>query len=100
MQFLADKDKYTLHFGIFRVIIEKMRGGAKMSDIMFSIFPNENFVDLGLIQYGREQCDSAHSYGPAKRNHFLFHYVISGTGTLLADDSKGETQSKDSFGNA
>ena len=92
MQFLADKDKYTLHFGIFRVIIEKMRGGAKMSDIMFSIFPNENFVDLGLIQCGREQCDSAHSYGPAKRNHFLFHYVISGTGTLLADDSKGETQ--------
>ncbi|MDO4621717.1 MAG: AraC family transcriptional regulator [Eubacteriales bacterium] len=63
-----------------------------MSDIFFSIFPNENFVDLGLFQYGREQCEAAHSYGPAKRNHFLFHYVISGAGTLLADDSKGETR--------
>ncbi len=63
-----------------------------MSNIFFSIFPNENFVDLGLFQYGYEQCESAHSYGPAKRNHFLFHYVISGTGTLLADNSKGETQ--------
>ncbi|MDO4647780.1 MAG: AraC family transcriptional regulator [Eubacteriales bacterium] len=63
-----------------------------MSNIFFSIFPNENFVDLGLIQYGIETCEPSHSYGPAKRNHFLFHYVISGSGTLLADNSKGETE--------
>ena len=31
-------------------------------------------------------------YGPAARNHYLFHYVISGTGTLMADDSRGETK--------
>ncbi len=65
---------------------------AGMSNIFFSIFPNENFVDLGLFQYGHEQCESGHSYGPAKRNHFLFHYVLSGAGTLLADNDKGETQ--------
>lgn len=23
-----------------------------MSDILFSVFPNENFVDIGLYQYG------------------------------------------------
>lgn len=28
-----------------------------MSDILFSVFPNENFVDIGLYQYGWEQCD-------------------------------------------
>ena len=27
-----------------------------MSDIIFSVFPNENFVDLGLYQFGKEQC--------------------------------------------
>lgn len=62
------------------------------SNLLFSVFPNENFVDLGLYQYGWEQCDPLHSYGPIARNHFLFHYVISGTGTLLADDAGGETR--------
>ena len=63
-----------------------------MSDLIFSVFPNENFVDLGLYQSGKEQCSPAHSFGPAARNHFLFHYVLSGTGRLFADDSKGNTQ--------
>lgn len=62
-----------------------------MSNILFHIFPNERFVDLGLYQYGWEQCDSLHSYGPYVRNHYLFHYIISGTGTLFSDDSKGIT---------
>ena len=62
-----------------------------MSDLIFSVFPNENFVDLGLYQSGKEQCSPAHSFGPASRNHFLFHYVLSGTGRLFADDSKGIT---------
>lgn len=62
-----------------------------MSNTLFSVFPNENFVDLGLYQYGWEQCDSLHSYGPSTRNHYLFHYVIAGTGTLLANNMYGET---------
>lgn len=63
-----------------------------MHNLIFSVFPSENFVDLGLYQFGREQCEPAHSFGPAARNHYLFHYVISGTGTLMADDSKGNTK--------
>lgn len=63
-----------------------------MQEVIFSVFPNENFVDLGLYQFGWEQCAPSHSYGPAARNHYLFHYVISGTGTLMSDDSGGRTQ--------
>ena len=63
-----------------------------MSDLKFSIFPNENFVDLSLYQFGYEKTDPSHSFGPATRNHYLFHYILSGTGTLLADDSKGNTK--------
>lgn len=63
-----------------------------MSNTYFYIFPNENFIDLSMYQYGYEQCDPGHSFGPAARNHYLFHYVISGTGTLMADDVKNETQ--------
>ena len=60
-----------------------------MSEPVFSIFPNENFVDLSLYQYGMEQCPPAYSFGPATRNHYLFHYVLSGTGRLIANNSKG-----------
>ncbi len=62
-----------------------------MSDLLFSIFPNETFVDLSLYQFGWEHCEPSHLYGPAARNHYLFHYVISGTGKLMADNSRGET---------
>ena len=64
-----------------------------MSDYLFSVFPNENFVDLGLYQYGWEACCPLHSYGPHIRNHYLFHYVISGTGVLTAEDSGGISRS-------
>ena len=63
-----------------------------MKDLLFSIFPTENFVDLNLYQFGWERCAPSHSFGPAARTHFLFHYVISGTGTLYADDSSGNTK--------
>ena len=35
-----------------------------MSNVLFSIFPNERFVDLGLYQYGWEQCEPLHSMVP------------------------------------
>ena len=73
------------------VLNQNQYGVMIMSDLLFSVFPNANFVDLGLYQFGKEQCAPAHSFGPAARNHYLFHYVLSGTGLLMADDSKGQT---------
>ena len=64
-----------------------------MSEVIFSVFPSENFVDLGLYQFGWEHCTPSHSFGPAARNHYLFHFCLSGTGTLFADNSKGESLS-------
>lgn len=60
-----------------------------MEDYSFSIFPNENFMDLRLYQYGWEQCSPLHSFGPFVRNHYLFHYVISGYGSLDSTDQGG-----------
>lgn len=63
-----------------------------MKDFSFSVFPNENFLDLRLFQYGWEQCAPLHSFGPFVRNNFLFHYVISGRGQLDATGPNGVTQ--------
>lgn len=62
-----------------------------MSEVIFSVFPSENFIDLGLYQFGWEQCDPSHSFGPAARNHYLFHLCLSGTGKLLAENARGES---------
>ena len=62
-----------------------------MSEVIFSVFPSENFIDLGLYQFGWEQCDPSHSFGPAARNHYLFHLCLSGTGTLIAENTQGQS---------
>ncbi len=64
-------------------------------DLSFSVFPNENFLDLRLYQYGWEQCVPLHSFGPFVRNHYLFHYIISGRGHLDAADRDGMSRRYD-----
>ena len=54
----------------------------------YHVFRDDLFVDLNLFQFGWEHCSPMHQFGPAVRNHFLFHYVVSGTGTL---DAAGKT---------
>lgn len=54
-----------------------------------SVFPAESFVDLALHQYGHATCEPLHSFGPATRNHFLFHYILSGRGKLISTNSQG-----------
>lgn len=63
-----------------------------MPDLIFSIFPSENFIDLTMFQSGRERCSPGYTFGPAARNHFLFHYILEGKGKLMADNEKGITQ--------
>ena len=63
-----------------------------MDNLSFSVFPNDNFLDLRLFQYGWEQCAPLQSFGPFVRNHYLFHYVISGRGVLDATNPGGATR--------
>ena len=62
-----------------------------MSSYSFSIFPNDNFLDLRPYQYGWEQCKPLYAFGPFVRNHYLLHYVISGQGLLHSNDADGVT---------
>lgn len=60
-----------------------------MNKPVFSLVSKEKFIDLDLYQFGKETCTPAHSFGPAARNHYLFHYILSGSGTLMANNSHG-----------
>lgn len=63
------------------------------SQNIYQTFPTTDYIDLVPYQYGREFCRPGHSFGPAQRNHYLFHYVISGKGTLLSQDERYRTVS-------
>ena len=67
-------------------------GDDAVSERSFSMFAKEHFLDFRLYQYGREQCGPLYSFGPFVRSHYLFHYVISGKGTLLSADNGGSTR--------
>jgi AraC-like DNA-binding protein len=58
----------------------------------FDVFKNDKNIDATLFQYGWEQCSPLQSYGPAVRNHYLFHYVFAGKGYLNSNDSSGNTK--------
>lgn len=62
-----------------------------MSNISINVF-NEYFIDLSLYQSGIEQCDPGHTFGPAARDHYLFHYVLRNRGVLYANDKSDQTR--------
>lgn len=76
-------------------MLKQKRGDSAMEKGFFSVLPNEGLLDLRLFQCGWEQCDPLHSFGPYVRNHYLFHYVISGQGYLESNVAKGITDHYD-----
>ena len=63
-----------------------------MDNFSFSVFPNEELLDFRLFQAGWEQCKPLHSFGPFIRNHYLFHYIISGSGYMDTTQPDGSTR--------
>lgn len=42
--------------------------------------------DLKVYQYGYEECEPDHLYGPATRDHYLLHFISSGKGTFYTEN--------------
>lgn len=45
--------------------------------------PESKDGDMYPMQLGFEACEPSHKFGPFVRNHWLLHYVISGTGVFF-----------------
>lgn len=70
-----------------------------MSNYLFQVFPDDRYIDLCLYQFGWEQCTGGQSFGPHVRNHFLLHFVISGSGKLYTMDHQGNRNEYRIFSN-
>ena len=71
------------------VIIVSQISVSRGENYIYNLFPIQSFIDCNIIQCGWEACKPSYSFGPAARNHYLFHYILSGKGTFSALDSKG-----------
>jgi len=52
-------------------------------------FSDASYIDLSIIDYGYDECNPLHSYGPTIRDYNLFHYVISGKGKVYYYNDEG-----------
>lgn len=63
---------------------------------VFSSADKEGY-DLIVYQCGMEKCKAGHSYGPAIRDHFLIHHVLSGSGTFYVDGKSYQLEKNQGF---
>lgn len=49
------------------------------------IIINEHYAGFNPVQFGSENCEPGHSFGPSIRTHWLLHYVVQGFGKFVRD---------------
>jgi len=49
------------------------------------LIANSGYRDINPLVCGQQLCAPGHSFGPASREYFLLHYVVSGKGIFYAD---------------
>ena len=52
------------------------------------IITDENLNNLNPVIFGFDKCESNHSFGPAIRQYWLIHYIVSGNGTFQINNQK------------
>ena len=58
---------------------------------------DKHYKDLNPLSAGYEECEKGHSIGPALRQYYLIHYVVSGRGTFEKDGVTYHLESGDIF---
>ena len=59
--------------------------------------PFHNSLGLAVYSCGVQRCGSCHSWGPAVRDHYLIHYVVSGKGIFSCGGTEYHLSAGDGF---
>ena len=60
-------------------------------------YPQRELAALNVCNTGLQRCEPGYSWGPGVRDHFLIHYVISGSGVYESDGVRRELRAGDLF---
>ena len=62
---------------------------SKMNCFINTYYAYTKFIptDIYPVQYGEEQCNRNHSFGPCVRSNYLLHYVYSGKGIFQTENN-------------
>lgn len=72
---------------VFGIMLEKTphcplgKAGSLVQE-NYILLENKQLKDLNPVQCGSQRCEPGHFFGPAVRDHFLLHYVVSGQGVF------------------
>lgn len=53
--------------------------------------------DILVYYYGEMDCEKGYGYGPAMRDHYLFHYILKGKGIYKVNDRTYEVKANQGF---
>lgn len=59
--------------------------------------PFHNSLGLAVYSCGVQKCGSGHAWGPAVRDHYLIHYIVSGHGRFAAGGKQYDLKAGDGF---
>lgn len=59
--------------------------------------PFHNSLELAVYSCGAQRCAAPHSWGPAVRDHYLIHYILSGYGIFRCGDKERRLSAGDGF---
>lgn len=68
----------------------------KINKISYKVTEKELF-SLSVYNVGYQKCDAGYQWGPGIRDHYLIHYIISGTGTYQVNGNTYRLTAKDAF---
>ena len=90
--------KLVIMLTIITKIIRQLYAGVIMMN-QTSINDNKISITNPIILYycGREQCKPSHTFGPAIRPHYLFHYILQGKGKYYVNGSTYKLKAGEGF---
>jgi AraC-like DNA-binding protein len=66
-------------------------------NMLFVTIPDKHLSPINPTQFGYQNCEKSHAFGPAIRTHWLIHFVVSGCGTFCIGDRKHKLSSGEMF---